>query len=179
MKELRKILIQLFTAYWLIYVLSKCLLNYFEGDEMEVVDAMLLGLGWGLFPSLGSYYGLSQVVMPKLRYLESEGLEEPPFFEKRTESVPNENGAITFADLEESCRKSYVVTFVHRDEGTIKMRTKLSFWSWGVGYFVRFDDASQAITIVSIPISTRNRRVEQDVKRLRALVEGGASNGLC
>lgn len=171
MKELRKMLIQLFSFYWLIYVLSRCLLDYFSGDEVEVFDTVLLGLGWGVLPALGSYVGLSQVVMPKLRYLESDSLEEPTFFEKRVESLPNVRKEITFASLEEICRKNYVVTFVYREMGAIKMRTKLSFWSWGVGYFIRIDDANQAVTIVSIPISTRNRRVEQDVKDLKALVE--------
>lgn len=175
MKELRKMLTLLFMIYWFTYVLGKCLLDYFSGDQVEIVAIMLSALGWGVLPALGSYAGLSQVVMPKLRYLESEIVEEPTFFEKREERVSNENGAITFTNLEEICRARYVVTFADGEEGVIKMRTTLSLWSWGVGYFIKLEKVDQAVVMVSIPISTRNRKVEQDAKRLKLLVEGLAS----
>jgi hypothetical protein len=172
MKDFKKILIQLFTAYWLIYVLGKCLLDYFWDNEVELIEIIPLGLCWGLFLSVGSYFGLSQIVIPKLKYLESQNVEDPKFFEKRIESISNVNGAITFTDLEKICGKNYIITFTNYDERIIKMRTKLSLWSWGIGYFIRLDTVNQVVAIVTIPISTQNRKVEKDVKHLKALIEG-------
>lgn len=55
------------------------------------------------------------------------------------------------------------------------MRTTLSLWSRGVGYCIKFKDVNQEAVMVFIPISTGNRKVEQDAKRLKLLVEGLAS----
>ena len=62
----------------------------------------------------------------------------------------------------------------HEEEG-FKMRTMLSLWSRGVGYCIKFKDVNQEAVMVFIPISTGNRKVEQDAKRLKLLVEGLAS----
>ena len=65
--------------------------------------------------------------------------------------------------------------FADREEEGVKMRTTLSLWSRGVGYFIKLEKVDQAVVMVSIPISTGNRKVEQDAKRLKLLVEGLAS----
>jgi len=65
--------------------------------------------------------------------------------------------------------------FADGEEGVIKMRTTLSLWSWGVGYCIKFKDVNQEAVMVFIPISTGNRKVEHDAKRLKLLVEGLAS----
>ena len=65
--------------------------------------------------------------------------------------------------------------FADGEEEGVKMRTTLSLWSRGVGYFTKLKDVNQEAVMVSIPISTRNRKLEQDAKRLKLLVEGLAS----
>ena len=65
--------------------------------------------------------------------------------------------------------------FADREQEGVKMRTTLSLWSRGVGYCIKFKDVNQEAVMVFIPISTGNRKVEQDAKRLKLLVEGLAS----
>ena len=65
--------------------------------------------------------------------------------------------------------------FADGEEEGVKMRTTLSLWRWGAGYFTKLKDVNQEAEMVFIPISTGNRKVEQDAKRLKLLVEGLAS----
>jgi len=148
MNTLRKIFILTGILTFILYIGTKLSFNLVADKEINLLSFFLTGIVIStLYPA-----GLSVLLKPRFKYLESKEPDEPMFRDKRERSIALKNETIEFNEIKNEIQKYWIVTYFNENEKIIKYRMKIGIGTWGAGVFLKFDIESNQLKIVSFPI---------------------------
>ena len=153
MKFIQKYLVILFFVYWIGYIALRLIFNRTQLNDHVFMNFAFLGLviatlftgaiGGGLYFSVG----------PRVRYIESGNLKVPYYIDRQEKFITPIKKDFSFYDLQSMINQNWIVTYVDNELNIIKFRTKDSFFDWGVGGYLEYDNSVNTIWVASFPFT--------------------------
>ena len=153
MKFIQKYLVILFFIYWIGYIALRLIFSRTQLDDHDFVNVAFLGLimaslftgavGGGLYFSVG----------PRVRYIESGDLKVPYYIDRQEKFISPTKNDLSFLELQNKIKQNWILTYVDNELNIIKFRTKDSFFDWGVGSYLEYDNSVHTIWVTSFPFT--------------------------
>jgi len=153
---MKKRLFYFFTITFFIYsglfILITFLLKTTSGKEIIFPDILIEGL----LPSIITVgmigTGVFITIKPKINYLESSQLNEPPFsHEIYTFSLSNK---ISYEELKSRINTRFLITYASDEQKCLKLHRKINIHDWGQGALLTYDNEKEVIQCAVFTIST-------------------------
>jgi hypothetical protein len=170
MRQMRNILTATFFIFWILTTSFKLIIQHLLGNNIEIFENFTFGLITATLIMLGFYLGMSVTIKSKLKYLESENENEPTFLGvERIEFINSNN--LSIDNLVNRQKGKYIISFVNKEKGIIKMRTKFNVNSWGVGFYIEQNLTSKKINCISFPLVGGSNMNKKEIESLKKIIE--------
>lgn len=138
--------------YWLAYTFLIITFKTLSGKEFEIINITLTGLYTSIpivgFIALGTYLALK----PKFNFLESSEVNEPKFSSNIKGYYKNIH--LPFEKLKSQIEQKWIITHTNKDEKVIKCFKRLTFFNWGYGAYLKYDETNHILNCIFFPLNT-------------------------
>jgi len=153
---MKKRLFYFFTITFFIYsglfILITYLLKTTSGKEIIFPDILIEGLLPSIITVGMISTGVFITIKPKINYLESSQLNEPPFsYEVYTFSQTNK---ISYKELKSRINERFLTTYTNDEQMCLKFCRKINILDWGQGVLLKYNIEKELIHCAVFPFST-------------------------
>ena len=153
MKFIQKYLVILFFIYWIGYIALRLIFSGTQINDHGFFNVAFLGLIMATLFTCAIGGGLYFSVGPRVRYIESKDLKVPYYIDRQEKFITPTKNDFSFSELQNKINQNWILTYVDNELNIIKFRTKDSFFDWGVGSYLEYDNSVHTIWVTSFPFT--------------------------
>lgn len=173
MKELKNVFLVLLIASFVLALLLRLLVGSMLSLAPNWLDAVLLSAFGALFMSGALSFSIYSFLKPKLKYLDSEEAEVPPFGDKLVRIIPVEVPNFSFEVVKYRIKEQYLITqYDDIEKYMVKFRSGFGVGSWGVAGCVVYDEVAKTMTLTCFPLTAYTEKSARLAQTTIDKVEG-------